>query len=770
MPWPTPQDYNEAIQSPRVSFSDSELKAGMPETTALGLPRPITGGFASVYRMHCGPRDWAVRCFLREFTDQRQRYEAISKHLSAAKLPYIVGFEFLEQGIRIRGQWYPILKMEWVKGELLNEYIRKHLGNSVALLDLANRWFSMVKALQAAGIAHGDLQHGNVVVVNGELRLIDYDGMYVPALAGQASHEVGHRNYQHPQRTEFDFGLSTDNFAAWVIYISLLALSIDPGLWHRVMAGDEYLLFRREDFAEPVSSDTFTLLSNHSDQRLETLASFFQSLLYYSPDQLPPLDDQKFVFSPPSGLNTSPTGMGTGLGKTSGKPSWLADYETELQPAAGTTSTPESTAPQNSAWVLDFITPPSAASRMSFEDDIFKPRLVLAITIGVCGTLIALCFFFLLPVAFTIVLIIVTLMTAGVFLKDMYRRDPAVLKMHEIMERENDQRNLFEDSQRKIKELESEKSAALAAEKKKLKEIEARRVSLQGREHYEKEQVQFRLAQSVKSMNARRMKLNQEEMAALKQIQDRIGNEVANLTRKIAALDQSESEELSKALHLTQMQALNNHLRSYRIADASIPGVGDKLKTRLRHSGITTAADIEYWRVTQVDGIGDNKAMALSAWRRWVESLARIPSSLNQAEVVNIRNKYQAQRQQAEAQKDTAQRQLTSSVNAIKTKFADDKKAIDDEQAKVQAKGQMDIQDISNKYLPEYNVLKQEQARATSEAADRRRKIDNSMVLVRKQAGDRHWQLAITRRELMPFKDVSYKTYFRVVALGRRTP
>ena len=224
MSWPTAPDYNESIQSPHLNFNDPELKGGSVETTALGLPRPFSGGFASVYKVSCGHREWAVRCFLREFIDQQQRYEAISKHLSAAKLPYMVGFDFLSQGIKVRGKWYPILKMEWVKGELLHKYIKRNLHNPSALMCLANHWVAMLKALQAANIAHGDLQHGNVLITNGNLRLIDYDGIYVPALAGQSSHEVGHRNYQHPQRTQFDFGPTIDNFAAWVIYISLLAL------------------------------------------------------------------------------------------------------------------------------------------------------------------------------------------------------------------------------------------------------------------------------------------------------------------------------------------------------------------------------------------------------------------------------------------------------------------------------------------------------------------------------------------------------------------
>ena len=78
----TPQDYNEALQHPEMSFADTELKRGKPMLTSLGLPRPITGGFASVYRMRCGRRDWAIRCFLREFADQSQRYSAISRHLA----------------------------------------------------------------------------------------------------------------------------------------------------------------------------------------------------------------------------------------------------------------------------------------------------------------------------------------------------------------------------------------------------------------------------------------------------------------------------------------------------------------------------------------------------------------------------------------------------------------------------------------------------------------------------------------------------------------
>jgi serine/threonine protein kinase len=213
MSWPTPQEYNEAIQNPRTAFADPELKQGQPVLTPLGLPRPITGGFASVYQIVTAPqRTYAVRCFLREFGDYQERYAEISAHLAANPLPYMVNFAFLPQGILVGGRWFPILKMEWIDGESLHTYVERNLQQPQKLIRLADQWVEMVQNLHERDIAHGDLQHGNVLVVQDRLRLIDYDGMYVPRLATRQSHEIGHRNYQHPARSETYFASNMDFF------------------------------------------------------------------------------------------------------------------------------------------------------------------------------------------------------------------------------------------------------------------------------------------------------------------------------------------------------------------------------------------------------------------------------------------------------------------------------------------------------------------------------------------------------------------------------
>src|ERR1700683_4213254 len=113
MAWPLSQDYNEAIQSPRTSFSDPELQAGQPTTNALGIPQPRSGNFADVYEFDCPQTQtkWAVKCFTREVSGQHERYAEISRYLQASHLPFAVKFQYLQQGVRIRGAWYPVLKM-----------------------------------------------------------------------------------------------------------------------------------------------------------------------------------------------------------------------------------------------------------------------------------------------------------------------------------------------------------------------------------------------------------------------------------------------------------------------------------------------------------------------------------------------------------------------------------------------------------------------------------------------------------------------------------
>lgn len=287
--WPTPQDYQEAVQSPSDSLADETLQGGETEVNSLGLPRPRTGNFACVYKIKCPSKEFAVRFFLHNITDQDERYRELSNALNGNDLPYTVDFEYKPEGIRIYGNWYPALKMLWVEGEPLDQYINRHHYSQEKMFELLEQFTTMMKALQVIGIAHGDLQHGNILVTTDGLRLVDYDGMFVPALNGHGSNELGHRNYQHPGRTGEHFGPYLDNFSAWAIYSALETITIDPSTWKILKGGDECLLFRGTDFQDPGRSRAFGLLAEHPCNAIRERCAQLQSFLAMTPDQVPPL-------------------------------------------------------------------------------------------------------------------------------------------------------------------------------------------------------------------------------------------------------------------------------------------------------------------------------------------------------------------------------------------------------------------------------------------------------------------------------------------------
>jgi hypothetical protein len=293
--WPDLTEYHEAVQHPQKAFADQGLRVAALELDRFGMPKPATGANAVVYKgtkpggFFSFRKTWAIRCFLRPISDHAERYEAISRHLRKVRLRYDVDFQFLKQGIQIGSSWFPIVKMQWAEGDLLHSYIEKQLPYPWFLEHLRAKWVTLVRELEAARIAHGDLQHGNILVRDGSIQLVDYDGMWVPALKGRHATETGHRAYQHPERSEQDYGQELDRFSALVIYLSLAALAQDTTLWERFHTGDN-LIFVREDFEQVGRSAIWQELRRIGSARIDQLAAALATMLQQPPMQASSLD------------------------------------------------------------------------------------------------------------------------------------------------------------------------------------------------------------------------------------------------------------------------------------------------------------------------------------------------------------------------------------------------------------------------------------------------------------------------------------------------
>lgn len=288
--WPSARYFTEAIQCPSICFSHPLLRSTLPAVDRLGMPLVTSGQFAYVYKLKSmnGGGDFAVRCFRGYLGDRDQRYRAIQDHLHNSPISYLSEFSYAPEGILVSGNRFPILFMQWIEGPTLDLYISEMLHRPDVLQHLCQEWLRLLSSLRAAGVAHGDLQHGNIIVEHGQLRLVDHDGIYVPKMAGWTASEVGHQHYQHPQRNAQHFDDKLDNFSSLVIYLSLLSLAEKPELWEEYH--DENLLFTKSDFADPASSPLFKKIKELGPEHAR-LAEVLEKAAIGSPDEAPSVLD-----------------------------------------------------------------------------------------------------------------------------------------------------------------------------------------------------------------------------------------------------------------------------------------------------------------------------------------------------------------------------------------------------------------------------------------------------------------------------------------------
>ena len=300
MHWPNNTAYTEAVRNyPDISLQDPKLKNGKPKRGKDGFLVSYAGGFSIVFPIVKSSSTFALRCWTQDVKGAEVRYKEISTYLKSVGLPYFVDFEYVPIGILVNGTIYPITRMQWVDGVSLRDFISRNLRHRHTFKVVAEEFQKMIATLHTHQIAHGDLQDGNILLKKHrnsvEIKLIDYDSLFVPALRGQCDDIRGLPEYQHPKRMtaggQAQANEKVDYFSELVIYLSFFALSEKPQLWNQFKDKTERgLLFSDKDFKNPSQSTIFRELANLSpdvQQLASTLKDFCAST---SINQLKPLE------------------------------------------------------------------------------------------------------------------------------------------------------------------------------------------------------------------------------------------------------------------------------------------------------------------------------------------------------------------------------------------------------------------------------------------------------------------------------------------------
>ena len=255
MNYPLISEYLEAIKHSEDNFN--VLSTLRPVYDEAGEIVMSSGNFAVVFKMkdESSGKLYAVKCFLKEQEGRDIAYQQITDELEYASSNYLCSIKYFQKELFVDSTVssdteFPVLLMDWVEGVTLDKYVHQHISDEYALQLITYQFCRMAAWLMSQPFAHGDLKPDNILVTeDGALVLVDYDGMFVPAMQGQKARELGSPDYRHPLRTEDCFNDHIDDFPLALIGMSLKAIALDTSLLQNNAKTDS-LLFSESDFQD----------------------------------------------------------------------------------------------------------------------------------------------------------------------------------------------------------------------------------------------------------------------------------------------------------------------------------------------------------------------------------------------------------------------------------------------------------------------------------------------------------------------------------------
>jgi hypothetical protein len=404
-------------------------------------------------------------------------------------------------------------------------------------------------------------------------------------------------------------------------------------LWKLLDAGDENLLFKKNDMEAPAGSAAFKMLESISDENVRLLTAAFRKTLGVQDISLvPPLT----------------------IGKLKqGKIKWIPDTLTPK---------PQLEAPNWTDWVPGFLPQqkPIESLKPSFSEHVLYKLLILL------GFYLSYSLFTKNGIDISAAYAFSAGMPSALIL--------SVIRFLKSPEKVNKKEKLLEIKKKRIEFKEAEKDHKRLTEK---------------RDSYNSEH-----NSKLLSADSKQKLLLQNEVTEVEKISAPLKSKIARLKTQIQQLNREESDAVNQALQGFVKDYMSNKLSNHDLASVSIQGIGVELKRQLSAHGVKTFGDIidvsvnyvQHGRFTnsivqiQVKGRGNVKVPGIGLKKG--ETLLRYKKSLEQSYLSNapktppshvldtIRKPFIIKRNTIDTDEQEAQKLLVQEVNRIHQSYA----------------------------------------------------------------------------------------------------
>jgi NADH:ubiquinone oxidoreductase subunit C len=267
--WPTAAQIDESIGNLKNKSNRDEIRYFQVAKNMMDDPLTFPGQFARVYKMlntEDNNKSVALRFFSKKKEGSMNRYrilhEYFEPYFEKDMLNFFINFNFVKDAVKIninkKQYLFPVIKMDWIEGETLEKFLQDH-SSEIKIKKIKNSFKKIVDEMDSYDIAHGDLHPKNIIIAkNGEIKLVDYDCLFIKKFSGDDMPELGDPDCQHPNRKNFKYDHAIDRFSAFVLYFALSILEDNPE-FSDIRDGE--FIFSRADYENPEQSETFKKIS-----------------------------------------------------------------------------------------------------------------------------------------------------------------------------------------------------------------------------------------------------------------------------------------------------------------------------------------------------------------------------------------------------------------------------------------------------------------------------------------------------------------------------